>query len=217
MLRYRDQFLRDHAEDGVAVCGLYIRGDAVHVGLYWKTGQERKVVHFQAGDNIPVEEVTNPGFQVYLFNPIADFQNEFLPSIAALAELVSQNQLNGFVFNRVGIVYEGGKFDFQSGAFTGKTAAEKFVNCAVFLIALLKTYDYTLLNWESWPNLQPDHALELWLDHHQVPDEQKEPFYSMRKEIRGKHALVAPSTQSKPSEYVETDQMALELIKELNA
>lgn len=218
MLPHRDDFLNDNNE-GLAICGVHLRNDAIHVGLFWDSEGERKVVHFQDGNNIPVEDVTNDAFQNYVFNSIPDFPNHLLPSLSAVTELISQNKLNGFIFNRVGVVYNGGKFEFQTGAYTTKSAAEKFVNCAVFVIALLKTFDYTLLDWDSWQNVSLTNRtfLDTWLEDNNIYVDQRESYYNQTKEVRGKHVIVCPSTQTKPSPYNEAQGLADQLINSLTA
>lgn len=217
LLSHRDEFLSDNSE-GLAICGVHIGNDAIHVGLFWSSEEERKVVHFRNGNNIPVEDVTNAAFQSYIFNSITDFPNDLLPSLSALSELISQNRLNGFVFNRVGVVYNGGKFEFQTGAYTTESPAERFINCAVFVVALLKTFDYTLLDWDSWPNVAEANRtfLDTWLDVNKIAVNQREPYYNQTKEVRGKHIIVCPSTETKPSPYNETQVLADKLINHLN-
>jgi hypothetical protein len=216
LLLHRDDFLNNNNE-GLAICGVHFRNDTIHVGLFWNSEGEKKVVHFQNGNYIPVEDVTNALFQNYVFNSISDFPNHLLPSLSAVSELISQNMLNGFIFNRVGVVYNGGKFEFQTGVYTTKSPAEKFVNCAVFVIALLKTFDYTLLDWDSWPNVSVANRifLDTWLDDNNIPADQREAYYNQTKEVRGKHIIVSPSTQTKPSPYNEAQLLAGQLINSL--
>ncbi|RFM36036.1 hypothetical protein [Chitinophaga silvisoli] len=218
MLPYRDTYLANNKAEGIAVCGVYCQNDSIHVGLYWNYGGEKMVIHFLNGNNIPVQPVEAPDFAAYLFNTITNFPEFLLPSISAFAELISQNKINGFQFNRAGGMYDGGKFTFSDGAYTGKTWPEKFVNCGVFVIALLNTYDFQLIDWDSWPNVDPLHLdfLSTWLRYYNIPVAEWPLYYNKTRAIRGKHILVSPSTQTHPSRYTETHQLAEELLSQLN-
>ena len=218
MLPYRDAFLTNNPNEGIAICGSHVGADAIHVGLFWNYEGETRVIHFLSGQNIPVQEVSDAPFANYFFNPIPDFPADLIPSLSALSELISQNQLNGFTFRRVGLLYDGGKFDFQTGAYTGKTPAEKYVNCAVFVIALLRTYDYILLDWDSWPNANPANRtfLDQWLNNSGIPARERQQYYNMTKEVRGKHVIVCPGTTTKPSPHMEAQTLADALINDLS-
>lgn len=217
MLPYRNDFLAALNKDALAICGLHIAQDAIHVGIFWNSENERKVIHFQTGNSIPVENVSNNIFQDYFFNIITDFPISMLPSLSALSELISQNKLNGFIFNRVGVIYNGGKFEYESGIYTTQSSAEKYVNCAVFVIALLNTYNYNLIDWNSWPNTNPQNLsfLNQWLNANNIPEENRESYYNQSKEVRGKHIIVSPNSNTKPAPYVEAQQLANELITNL--
>jgi hypothetical protein len=217
LLLYRDAFELANPE-GLAICGQYVAGDAVHVGLYWCFEHEKKIIHFQGKDDIPIQEFTDQSFERYFFLEIPDFPVEYLPSLSAISELISENQINGFIFNRNGTVYDGGKFELSNGEYTGKTTVEKFINCAVFVVVLLKTFDYELLNWESWPDVQPGQLtfLDDWLNHNGVSDEDKAKYYQLAKEVRGKHVFICPLTATKPSPFDEVLPLSNDLIAELN-
>lgn len=218
MLPKRDDFLAALTNETLAICGLYLGNDAIHVGIFWYSENEKKVVHFQNGNYIPVENVSENQFENYLFNPIPEFPTSLLPSLSALSELISQNLLNGFTFNRIGVVYNGGKFEYQSGIYTTQSTAEKYVNCAVFVIALLNTYNHQLIDWASWPNTDPANRafLDNWLAINNIPAANKDSYYNQAKEVRGKHVLVSPSTTTKPSPFPEAQALAEELIIALN-
>lgn len=218
MLPKRDDFLAALADDALAICGQYLGGDAIHVGIFLSSENERKIIHFQNGNNIPVENATDDQFVDYYFNSIEEFPSVLLPSLLALSELISQNLLNGFIFNRVGIVYNGGKFEYQSGIYTTQSTAEKFINCAVFSLALLNTFNHQLIDWASWPNTNPANRafLDNWLAINNIPPENRESYYNQSKEIRGKHVLVSPSTVTRPSLYHEAHALAEEFIIVLN-
>lgn len=219
MLQYRDAYLNATLTEGIAICGFYCGYDSIHVGLYWNSEGEKKVVHFLDGSNIPVQPVDIADFEFYMFNTVVDFPDYLLPSISALSELISQNKMNGFIFNRVGVAYDGGTFTFDQGSYTGKTGPEKFVNCGVFVVALLNTYGYSLIDWVSWPNVDQAHLdfLTTWLTTNNIPANEWLPYYHKTKAIRGKHIIVSPSTQTHPSPYNEAHQLAEQLVVELNA
>jgi hypothetical protein len=212
------QTIAEDARDGLAICGVHCPGDAIHVGIFWHSEGEKRIIHFQNGTNIPVEDLENPQFNHFFFNPIRDFPLDVLPSLAALSELISDNDENAFVFNREPVIYNGGKFHFPTGNYEAQSPVEKIVNCAVFVLALLNTYDYQLLDWNSWPNISEDNNafLNSWLDHYNIPHDQRSAYYQMTKEVRGKHVIVCPDTRSSPSPYNEASVLADELIHRLN-
>lgn len=198
------------------ICGCYNGGDSIHVGIYWKQGGEQKVIHFRRSNYIPLQNLDNY-FLDYLFNPINDFEKELIPSLAAVSELISENKINGFIFNKEQVIYNGGKFGFFLGDYQTSTQIEKIVNCGVFVTALLHTMDYVLLDWDSWPQSSDGSAyLDLWLHKEGIPSEEFNLYYEQSKELRGKHILVAPSTLTKPSSYAEAEHLSNELINSLN-
>lgn len=204
--------------DGLALCGLHCRGDAIHVGIFWNSEGEKRIIHFQNGKNIPVQDFDDRAFHSYFFNPLTNFPTALFPSLSALAELISTNSDNGFVFNREPVIYNGGKFSFPTGDYNAKCPVEKVVNCAVFVIALLNTYDYPLLDWNSWPDISPDSCtfLDAWLDYCKIPENRKGHYYKLTKEVRGKHVIVCPDTESAPSVFNDANPLAEKLIHALN-
>lgn len=209
MFLQRDQFIAT-TSDCVAICGGYYQGDSVHVGIYWQSEGERKIFHFLDPTRIHVEEVTDQKFEEYLFNPLHSFHPDHIPFLAALAEDVADNLVNAFVFRREGAYYDGASFAFDSGLFTGATAPEKYVNCAVFSFAVFKSLGYTLIDWDSWPSMVPAHAdfLDAWLDSQAIPQAERGAYYAKTKALRGRHLFVSPSTVSRPSDFIENDPLA---------
>lgn len=195
----------------IAICGKHVINDAIHVGLYWNSENEKEIIHFLDGDNIPVTDANVVYFNDYLFNPIENFPENLLPSLAAIAELISENKLNNLSFNREGVIYNGGKFEFNTGNFV-RPGAERIMNCGVFVIALLKTFDYILLDWNSWPNQINNNYLDDWLNSMSIPQTEWPNYYNQVKQIRGKHVIVCPSTNTKPSPFSEADSLANDLI-----
>ena len=92
----RDDFIAK--DNKIAICGIHIGGDAIHVGIYWNSENEKKIFHFQNGNNIPIVDATHIDFQGYFFNPINDFPENLLPSLAAFSELISENKINNLIF-----------------------------------------------------------------------------------------------------------------------
>jgi hypothetical protein len=217
LLLDRDSFIINN-DNCVAICGAYFGLDNVHVGLYWSDNGEKKIIHFINGQNIPVTTVNENSFANYHFNKIEDFPEVDIPSIAAFTELLADASLNNFVFQRIGVLYDGGKFERQTGEFKVKTPVEKYINCAVFVIGLLNTYDYQLIDWSTWPNADRQNLvfLDEWLNTNNVPLEEREKFYEMTKEIRGKHVLVSPDSATKPAPFLEVELPAHALIHFFN-
>jgi hypothetical protein len=214
---YRNDYLAIH-QAGVAICGKHVSGDSIHVGLLWQNGTEAKIIHFLNGNNIPVEEILDPKFDTYFFNHLTDFPEALVPSLAGLSELISENKLNGFVFSKYGVVYDGGKFEFINGTYnTNPSPPERYVNCGVFTVALLNTYGYKLLNWNSWPlimELDPTYFHNWLVDNH-IPVPTYPFYYRQLRAMRGKHIFVAPNTATKPSEFSENEPLAQLLIESL--
>ena len=104
-------------------------------------------------------------------------------------------------------------------ALTDKTMnlkpVEKIMNCGVFIVALLNTFDFKLINWNSWPNQEQTDYLNHWLFLNNIPKSDWIFYYSQSKIIRGKHILVSPSTISKPSNFDDADFLANDLIEKL--
>lgn len=212
----KNQFIE--SENAIAICGVYIREDAIHVGIALKE-DEAKIIHFLNGERVPYENLELQDFDNYLFAPIIDFNNDLIPSLSALCEIISLDPLvNKLQFSRNNIIYDGGKFNLMSGVFQINSMIENIVNCGIFVTALLKTYDYNLLDWNTWPNSRPQSIsryLDIWLSSN-ISDADREKYYNTSKEIRGKHVIVSPLTQSKPSVYLEAEDLANNLIKELS-
>lgn len=214
MLLNRDTFLLQD-EKGISICGVYIpTRDAVHVGLYWNWDGEKKIVDFNAGDDIRVNEADIPMFRRFFFNKLRDFPDALIDSLTALAELVAANKINGFILQKEAPFYNGGKFEVTTGNFLDSSGAEKFINCGVFVVALLRTYDYHLLDWDTWPNAPAGLRiyLEDWLNSNSEPLTDRDPYYNQVKEVRGKHILICPNTETKPSPYDQSESLANDLI-----
>jgi hypothetical protein len=203
----------------IAVCGVHLTGDAIHVGVAFLDEHEYKIIHFQSGDRIPLQSLDEDEFADYLFNPIT-FNVDLIPSLAALVELVTAQTLNPFTFNRSMVVYKGGKFEIPSGIFLYRHMAELVVNCAVFTIGLLMTYDHQLIDWDSWPDAEANRTnpyLNDWFADYNVPVDEREFYYLTAREIRGKHVIVSPSAATQPAPYSEVVPLSDELILKLTA
>lgn len=209
----RQEVLDNNIE--IAICGAYFGNDSIHVGVYWNLDTEQKIFHFLSGQNIPIQDVQENDFENYFFNPLLDFPDFLLPSLISLSELISENQINNFKFKREDVIYNGGKFEFNSGNFNAPEY-ERIINCGVFVVALLNTYDYVLINWQTWPNQLSTTYLNHWLARVGIPQNQWSDYYIQVKQIRGKHIIVSPSTISKPSHYNDAEYLANQLIGQLN-
>ncbi len=198
----------------LSICGTHIENDSIHVGICWNYENDKKIFHFLNGEIIPIESFYENKFKNYFFNPIDNFYSDDIPSLVGLSRLISKNKINRFIFNKEGIIYDGGIFEFVSGNYNKTNKSSKIINCAAFVIALLNTLNYTLIDWESWPNsnLQQSDYLNIWLEENKIPKDEWEYFYNQSKKIRGKHVLVAPQANSKPAQFEETDRMANEFI-----
>ena len=203
-----------NSDCNIAICGTHVVNDAIHVGIYWNLENEQEIIHFLNGNKIPVVNAKDACFVNYKFNEIQNFPEKLLPSLAAVAELISENKLNKLRFNREGVIYNGGKFEFNTGNFNASDV-EKIMNCGVFVIALLNTFEYKLLDWNSWPNQNNNNYLDDWLTSMNIPKEEWELYYNQVKQIRGKHVIVCPSTPTKPSPVSEAENLANELIASL--
>jgi hypothetical protein len=193
------------------ICGTHIQDDAIHVGIYWNYEGENKILHFLSGDNIPLEDI-GISFSGYMFNSIHDFEDDLIPSLSAVADLISNNSLNQFIFNKEGIVYDGGKFEIANGNYTISSESERVINCAAFVVAILNTYNYKLVDWSTWPNPTQTTYLDTWLTNKGIPRSNWCNYYRQTKALRGKHVIVSPETISKPSIYDEANSLADELI-----
>nr|WP_315209071.1 hypothetical protein [uncultured Flavobacterium sp.] len=213
MVIYRDDYLID--EPNVAICGKYAGGDAIHVGIYWNSEGENKIVHFINGTNIPVEDISLPKFQHYFFNRLIDFPEDLIPSLAGIADLISENKLNGLIFSKNSTVYNGEKFSFLNGAYDqNPTVGEKYINCGIFALALLNSFIPPILDWNSWPNIFPENPkfLDAWLIHYNIPVPLYPYYYNQAKEIRGRHIFTSPSTTTQPSTYNENEALSQQLL-----
>lgn len=202
----------------IAICGIYLGNSAVHVGIALKDEGLTKVIHFLDGNNIPYVNIFDiKDSEQYYFNPIKDFNNDLLPSMSALCSIISEEpSLNNFNFHRTPIVYNGGKFDIH-GFFSNNKKVETLINCAIFSLSILYSYDYLILDWESWPiSENSKNYLDDWFKHFKITDkEEQDYFYNTAKDIRGKHLIACPFTVSKPSVYIETEHISNELISSL--
>lgn len=210
-MKTRNDFF--NGDEEIAICGTYIDKDSIHVGLAWKSEEGNRIIHFLNGRTIPFCSLNLPMFDCYFFKPIEDFPAFLIPSLSALSDLISNNQINNLIFQREGVVYNGGKFEVSSGILSKDHESERIVNCGVFVIALLNTYDYLLLDWESFPLSKPNaYYLDTWLEHQGIRDLEKEYYYRQAREIRGKHVIVCPDIKNLPAKYKEIQPLSEGLI-----
>lgn len=194
----------------LGICGGYYGDDRIHVGIYINYNNSKKIFHFINGEKILIEDIFDSNFLNYKFILLHEFDIRFLPTLISTAQLISNNKLNNFVFERSGTVYDGGKFEVQYGNFICKTGAEKFLNCGVFVFAFLKTFDYTLLDWDTWDKIDNENLIFLneWLSSQNIPQQIWNEYYNKTRKIRGKHIFVSPLTESNPSIFSECEYIS---------
>lgn len=207
----RDIFLEKNYR-GIGVFGQYIPNrDAIHTGLFWSWESENKIAHFINTNQILITDFGESVIENCYFNEIPEFEERFIDSLTALAELISLNRLDTLIINVGCVVYKDGKFDMASGFYLVDGEIERIINCAVFVIALLNTYDYKIANVDSWPSVTDatkNTYLEGWLNHFSITGTERDKYYAYNKEIRGKHILVAPSAVAKPANYTEANALS---------
>ena len=188
--------------DGLAIVGTHIQNEAFHVGLHISSEDENKIIHFIAPNNIPFANGDDPYFGNYLFNRISKgYDIDTLPTLSAMCDLISKNALNSFKFKKEFVMYAGGKFKISTGKYIVQRERENYINCAVFIIGILKTFDLHLLDWDSFPNLSVNNTnlLQDWLNSNNIPPNDHVFYHKMTKEVRGSHVFVAPSVDQLPA------------------
>ena len=171
MLRNRDTYLATNPH-GLALCGVYVPpNEAVHVGLSCLKDAENKILEFNGTNQIIYLDTTHQRYNNFYFCPIPNFPEEYLDSIMGLFRILGKNVPNDFRLMVTSPIYNGGTFELPKGNFVATSNAEKFINCAVFVVALLKTYDYQLVDWNSFPDLTNEQMVFLsdWLTENNVP------------------------------------------------
>ena len=220
MLPTRDTFIAEDFE-GIGVCGCYVPSrDSAHVGLFWKFEGKNQVVHFWNTNDIRIGEINATEFSTYYFNKIENFKNELIYSLKPLLEFIIRNKTNTLVIKVENVIYKDGKFNLSDGNYLIDDECEKFINCGVFVLAILNSFGYKLININDWPIVTAAtkrQYLEDWLNSKNIVGAEREKYYQSNREIRGKHVLSAPSTTIKPSDYLETETLSTTLIAFLNA
>lgn len=223
MIPKRDSILKTNS-DRLGVCGCYVPNrDSIHTGLFWSLEGDNRFVHFISTNKIEIREISDSKSEEYYFNTISDFPEKLMPSLIPLVELIAGNKLINLELNIENVVYNNGKFSLASGFYLTNNETERFINCAVLVIAILYSYDYTLLCLDSWPIVTDDSKrkyLEDWLDTNSIVDPaERDKYYQYNKEIRGKEVLVAPieSTISSPIVFARASELAEEFITHIKA
>jgi len=197
---------------GIGITALYIPlRNSAHVGLYWNWDQYSDVVHFRASNDIEIESISGDKFADYYFIPLSDFEEKFIDSLMAIAELIAENKNNNLILDLQSIVYAGSKFDISSGNYVINSEVECIINCGVFVMELLETYDYKLIDWESWPTVSNEtksQYLEDWLNYNRIPVVERPKYYNINKEIRGKHIVASSFSGNFPSKYDVTEELS---------
>lgn len=219
MLQNRDAYLATGPQ-GLAVCGVYVpSNDAVHVGLFCRKDAERRILEFNGTNQIIYLDPANRRYDDFYFCPIPDFPDEYLDSIIALFRVLGKNLLSDFKLMVTTPVFNGGTFEMPDGNFIATSNAEKFINCAVFVLAILNTYDYQLVDWDSFPELRDEQKAFLldWLTYNNVPQHLHPICYRQSKALRGRHVLISPNTPGKPAIYAHIEPLSNQLIDFLKA
>ena len=67
--------------------------------------------------------------------------------------LIKDNNLGDIKISLKSIIYKGNKFDIESGKYIVKQDFENYINCGIFVLAILETYDLKILDWTNWPKV----------------------------------------------------------------
>ena len=183
-------------KQGVGIAAMYVLPprDSVHVGIFCKTSDYEEVVHFTETNKVRIEDIREAKFEIYNYSWLNNFPEEFIDSLMAVVDYIAENKDNTLILDLKSIVYNGGTFEITTGKYITGTTPECLVNCGVFAMALLETFHYHLLDWESWPTVTIENRsqyLENWLNHFGAPPELREQYYHFNKEIRGRHIMAS--------------------------
>lgn len=212
MLSKRNHFFSNNTFKGIGLCGSYIPNrDSIHVGIFCDWDDVQQVFHYVSTNDIKVEDIVQPKFEHYYFHFMPFIHHDLIDSILALAELVSQNRINNLNLRIESILYSNSKFCVTTGNYLSSDDAENLINCAIFVIAIFKSYDIDLLDVENWPsvpeNLRTSY-LDDWLNHNGIPINDRDRYYKMNKEIRGKHVFMTPLATNLPSSHIELEELS---------
>lgn len=214
MLPFRDDFLKENYK-GIGICGGYIpTTDGIHVALFWQSEGMEKATHFLRDNTALVTDIAHEGFKTYVFNKIIDFPSLLIPSLTAVSELITTELTNNLKLNIENVFYINGKFDL-AGKFIINHEVERNINCGAFVLGLLNSYDYKLINLETWPvvtDITKRRYLEDWLDKENVVGADRDKYYQYNRELRGKHMLAAPSVNPKPAKYTDVNPISDSLV-----
>ncbi|WP_461630868.1 hypothetical protein [Labilibaculum euxinus] len=201
----RDEILRSD-QRGIGIAALYVPPprNSVHVGVFCNWDDFQNVVHFKNTNDIEIANLNLAKFDIYKYSWLSDFPELLIDSLLATVELINENEDNTLVLDLKSIVYNGGVFEIATGKYIIQTTPECQMNCGVFVMALLETYDYQLINWESWPAVTIQNRndyLEGWLTDLNIPSDTREEFYHFNREIRGRHIMASSQFGNISSEY----------------
>ncbi len=196
-------------KEGIGIISKFINSrDSVHVGIFWNWDGDQEAVHFVSDNSVLLEKLSEKKFDSYWFTLLPDFEEKVIDSLIAVAEIISENKKIDLKLDLTSVVYNGGKFDLKSGDFLIDNKTETIINCGIFTIALLETYDYNLINWETWPCVTAStrsRFLDDWLDDMGVKKDKRGPYYNCNKEIRGMHILTSSESGNSKTEFSELD------------
>lgn len=213
MIEKRDSFFSKET-DVIGICGeFYPDTERFHVGIFWNKNDDKDVVHLLGTNDVRVQPLSTNIFANYYFAGLKDFYLKELPGLMGLADYISENTENSLHFNMDRIIYNGGKFDISNGNFLTGDGTKSMMNCGVFVLALLETFECKTLHWESWPLAQIDSDyLRGWLDYNGISQNEFQKYYNFTKEIRGKHMISVPFADSRPVDYATSETLSKKII-----
>ncbi len=226
MIPDRDSFLLEEYQ-GVGVCGIYVpHRESCHVGLFWMLDGKDEIVHLNATNQILLNRISDDGIiKKFYFNKITNFNKDLIYSLQPLLKRIIDNKVNTLILNPESAVFTNGKFEYADGIFVTNDGSESVINCAVincaiFVLAILNSFNYKLVDADSWPDVTDESKkkyLDDWLNAQKIATEHREGYYKYNKEIRGKHVLAAPTNSVNPVKHCEAESLSKALISFLKA
>ena len=200
--------------DEIGILGkLNDKKNGIHVGLYWIKDSDKNFIHFKGRNKIEIKPPSN--LKKYFGIKLNEFDEDFIPSLISLVNLIKDNNLGDIKISLKSIIYKGNKFDIESGKYIVKQDFENYINCGIFVLAILETYDLKILDWKNWPKVSEfnkNEYLQVWLEENEIPEKDYIKYYNFNKEIKGKHILASPLTNKIPAKYKATEKKSNEIL-----
>lgn len=217
MLEKKAEFINSSFR-GVGLMAEYVAPrDSIHVGIVIRDDTSLTLYHFMRTNQIEKAEILNNAKCDNLyFVGLKNFHQSLIPSLIPLLDDVSGKKLlNNLYLNVESVYYKDGRFDIGSGFYLTKEDIERTINCAVFVMTVLKAFFHETIEFATWPQADPSKRkyLEDWLDAMSIKGIDRDAYYAFCKEIRGKHIFTSPYTTSNPSIYSENEPKSEELLK----